>query len=225
MKPHIGYFAKEALRIVKAKGDPSIPTLSPYIGRGLLEATLTALLFRLDPFRGLTLMRFQTHADFDHNRPNNISIDWNGDLLSNVEERADIWKPKQKPENVSRGLLSPYMDEVIWRPALAGANDSIMGIKSDFPHRLGKDPDEFINGIRGEARQLYSFWSKGIHGEFFAIGPHTLDELTCADRVRRTLDILLDLAFVSQFTYVSVGNVEPQRAYQLFSSAKETLHG
>jgi hypothetical protein len=30
---------------------------------------------------------------------------------------------------------------------------------------------------------------------------------------------------VSQFSYVSIGNIEATRAYELFSSAKETLHG
>ncbi|WP_396604568.1 hypothetical protein ACFLEY_07195 [Bradyrhizobium sp. YCK136] len=227
MKPHIGYFAEQALEIIKRRAGTSTATISPYIGRGLLESSLTALLFRLDPFRGLTLMRFQTHAEFDHNRPNQISIDWNADLVADASDRQDIWKPKQKPEQVSRALLSPYTDEVIWQPAFLAARDFLdqNALATPHPTAMTKEPDMVIQGIRGEARQLYSFWSKGIHGEFFAIGAHTLDEVTCSDRMKRTVDLVLELAFVSQFACVTVGNFEPARACDYYLQAKEGIHG
>ncbi|MCP3406132.1 hypothetical protein [Bradyrhizobium sp. CCGB01] len=227
MKPHIGYFAEQALEIIKRRAGAGAATIAPYIGRGLLESSLTALLFRLDAFRALTLMRFQTHAEFDHNRPNQISIDWTTDLVADVGERQDIWKPKQKPDQVSRALLSPYTDEVIWQPAFVAARDFLdeKSLATPHPTVMAKDPEEVIQGIRGEARQLYSFWSKGIHGEFFAIGAHTLDEVTCSDRMKRTIDLVLELAFVSHFTSVSVGNCEPARASDYYLRGKEGIHG
>ncbi|KRQ01285.1 hypothetical protein AOQ73_18190 [Bradyrhizobium pachyrhizi] len=227
MKPHIAYFSEQAVEVIKGRGGANTSTLSPYIGRGLLEVSLTALLFRIDPFRGLTLMRFQTHNDFDHNRPNQISIDWNGDLLADVAERDDIWKPKQKPEQVSRALLSPYTDEVIWQPAFVAARDYMDGhaLRTAHPSVMARDPDAIINGIRGEARQLYSFWSKGIHGEFFAIGSNTLDVVTCADRMKRTIDLIVELAFLTHFACVSVGNLEPEKACESYLAAKEGIHG
>ncbi|MDB5652927.1 MAG: hypothetical protein JWQ94_540 [Tardiphaga sp.] len=227
MKPHISYFADQAAKIIKKEIGGDTSTIAPYIGRGLLETSLTALLFRLDPFRGLTLMRFQTHNDFDHNRPNNISIDWSADLMADVADRDDIWKPKQKRDNVSRGLLSPYTDEVVWRPAFVSARDFLdsQALVTPHPSALTGDPESVIDDIRGEARQLYSFWSKGIHGEFFAIGSHTLDDVTCADRIKRTIDLVLELAFISQFACVSVGNYAPEKACEFYLQAKEVIHG
>lgn len=227
MRPHIGYFAGEAGSIIKKpRGRKDGATIAPYVGRGLLEASFTAILFRIDPFRGLTLMRFQTHKEFDLNRPNQISVDWSYDLLAEVDDQKDIWKPKQKPESISRGLLSPYSDHVIWQPAFLLARDFIdkNSIQLPFPSTLANDAELFINQIRGEARQLYSFWSKGIHGEFFAIGPHILDEVTCSDKLRRTIDLVLELSFISHFTCVSVGNFTAKRAYKLYSAAKDVLY-
>jgi hypothetical protein len=226
MRPHIGYFAEEAKSIIKKTGRRDRMTIAPYVGRGLLEASLTALLFRIDPFRGLTLMRFQTHEDFDLNRPNQISVDWSYDLLADVENPKDIWKPKQKPESISRGLLSPYTDEVVWQPAFLEARDFIdrNSIQMPFPSTLTGDAEVFINRIRGEAKQLYSFWSKGIHGEFFAIGPHILDEVTCSDKLKRTIDLVLELSFISHFTCISAGNFRANKAYKLYSAAKDVLY-
>jgi hypothetical protein len=123
-------------------------------------------------------------------------------------------------------FASPYTDEVIWQPAFLAARDFIdrNSIHMRFPTALTQDVGDFVGQIRGEARQLYSFWSKGIHGEFFAIGPHILDAVTCSDKMRRTLDLVLELCFVSHFTCVSVGNFRPKKAFQLYAAAKDVLH-
>jgi hypothetical protein len=226
MKPHIEQFANEALSIISKRKKHHYKTLAPFIGRGLLEASFTALLFRIDPFRATTLSNFHSHADFDHNRPQQISIDWSTDIVSDVDVSKDIWLPKQKAEAVSRALLSPYQDRVLWQPALAEARDfAATQIASlGIPSLVSQDAENFISRIRGEARQLYSFWSKGIHCEFFSIGPHTLDDVTCSEKLLRTTDIVLDLAFVSQFTPISIGNCSPSKALKLYGSAKESLY-
>ena len=227
MKPHIRYFAGQALSIIKGKQKKDVATFSPYVGRGLLEASFTALLFRIDPFRALTLMRFESHEDFDYNRPHQISMNWNFDLISEVDDTKDIWIPKNKAEAVSRALLSPYHDEILWQPAFFGARDFLdkQATKFTFPSLLSDDAETFVKRIRGEAKQLYSFWSKGIHCEFFSIGPHTLDAITCAEKLKRTTDIIAELAFVSHFTPISVGNFPPIRATRFYSKVKEALHG
>lgn len=227
MKPHIRYFADRARLIIKGKQKRDVSTFSPYIGRGLLEASFTALLFRIDPFRALTLMRFESHEDFDYNRPHQISMNWNFDLISEIDDTKDIWIPRSKAETVSRALLSPYHDEVLWQPAFFEARDYLdrEGTKFEFPSMLSEDAEVFIRRIRGEARQLYSFWSKGIHCEFFSIGPHTLDAVTCAERLKRTADIISELAFISHFTPISVGNFAPAKAIRFYKKIKGELHG
>jgi hypothetical protein len=226
MKPHIRYFAEKCHRIMKGKQKRDIATFAPYIGRGLLEATFTALLFRIDPFRALTLMRFESHDQFDYNRPHQISMNWNFDLLSETDDTKDVWLPKQKTENVSRALLSPYQDEILWQPAFLEARDFLdrKSLGLAFPSMLSEDAEVFVKRIRGEARQLYSFWSKGIHCEFFSIGPHTLDDVTCSEKLKRTADIITELAFISHFTPITVGNIDPARAFRSYTKVKEALH-
>jgi hypothetical protein len=72
---------------------------------------------------------------------------------------------------------------------------------------MTEGPEVFIGRIRGEAKQLYSFWSKGIHCEFFAMGSHTLDDVTCIDKLRRSVHIVIEAAFVSQFVLSPWGTV------------------
>ncbi|UYO49896.1 hypothetical protein KQX64_04630 [Rhodopseudomonas palustris] len=225
MRPHIAHFAKESIKIVQER-KAEIKTIVPFLGRGLLEGCLTALLFRIDPFRALTLMRFQSHQEFDHNRPNQISIDWSADLLSEKVDERDIWLPKQKAISISRALLSPYCDEVIWRPAFIRARDTVptSSLTQSFPTLLSEDPEIFIRTIRGSAAQLYSFWSKGLHCEFFSIGENILDDVTCVEKIKRTADIVLELAFVSQFAQFSVGNWSPSQAISCYLNTKAALH-
>ena len=162
MKPHLEYFAKEAELIISERKGAITPTVSPYVGRALLEGGFTALLFRIDPFRALTLQRFQAHAKFDQGRRNPISIDWATDLVPNIDEPTDIWQPKMKPDLVSRALLSQYQDNILWQPAFNKARDYLDSRSVIFSFRtlLSDDPTTVFDRLRGEVRQLYSFWSK-----------------------------------------------------------------
>jgi hypothetical protein len=171
-------------------------------------------------------MRFQSHQDFDHNRPHQISINWQSDIVSEVEEHKDIWLPKNKPESVSRALLSPYTDAILWQPALVNARDFLddFGAALPFPTALSDEPEAFVKRVRGEARQLYSFWSKGIHCEFFIMSPDILDAVTCVDKLKRTVDLVVELGFVSQFAPSTAGRVPPKTAFELYRQAKELIH-
>lgn len=225
LQSHVYNLVSEAKSLIRSDTQRK-STFSPYIGRGILEAGLTAILFRADPFRAMTLCRFQSDVDFDHNSPNNISISWSDDIMCSSDIK-DPWKSKTKPESVSRALFSPYMDEILWRPALNKVSDHLSegGINFTFPSVVDFDGGAFIGSMKGQARQLYSFWSKGIHGELFTIGNHTLDNVTCDEKLKKSIDIVLDFAYVSHFISTSISKTSAKRATRRYKKVKEFVHG
>ncbi|WID94651.1 hypothetical protein QO058_17655 [Bosea vestrisii] len=225
LQSHVYNLVSEAKSLLKSDAQRK-STFSPYIGRGILEAGLTAILFRADPFRAMTLCRFQSDIDFDHNSPNNISVSWADDIMCNADIR-DPWRSKTKPESVSRALFSPYTDEILWKPALNKVNDHISSnnIGFTFPSVTDLDGSIFIGAMKGQARQLYSFWSKGIYGELFTIGNHTLDSITCDEKLKKSIDIVLDLAYVSHFISTSISKTSAKKATQRYMKVKEFVHG
>jgi len=227
IRPHLTYFLTETLKIISGKRKTNISTISPLLGRALLEGMMTTLLFRLDEFRAITLLHFQSHKDFEHNRPNGVSINWSADLVPNPsEEPKDLWKPTLSPSALSRALLSPYNDTVAWYPAFDRAADFLTasGNSLGFPSVFTLEASVAMNRIRGEARQLYSFWSKGLHCEFFCMSPQILDDLTCAEKLKRTVDILSDLAFMSNFLSTSPHKLPEKKAFKLYKGAKGCIH-
>lgn len=224
MKGHVYNLSREAINLLS--GPPTRKaTFSPYIGRAILEAGLTAILFRSDPFRAITLTRFQTDGNFDHNTSNNISISWQKDIICH-EDIKHPWKASTQPEAVSRALLSPYTDEVIWQPAFNEAADHLQQKHSEiaYPMLLNHDGEKIIGIAKGQIRQLYSFWSKGVHGEFFAMGGSVLDSITCDEKLKRSIDVVLDLAYVSHFIHTSPSRFSASSAAARYLEVKEFIH-
>lgn len=222
---HVYNLLREAIRLLDSDASRKA-TFAPYIGRAILESALTAILFRSDPFRAITLMKFQSSGDFDHNSNNSISISWANDIVCH-EQIKHPWKAGTQPGDVSRALFSPYTDEAIWRPAFDGAVDHMQRHhpNASFPTLLANDSEKVIGIVKGQARQLYSFWSKGIHGEFFAMGGTNLDAVTCDEKLKRSIDIVLDLAYASHFISTSSSRYSASSAANRYMTVKGLIHG
>ena len=61
--------------------DSKISLYGPYLGRSVLELSMTALLARLDPFRILVIKGRQAQPGYELNKPNSSAIRWQGDVI------------------------------------------------------------------------------------------------------------------------------------------------
>lgn len=146
--------------------DPAIIEMyGPFLGRALLEASLTAITSRLDPFRILVLRQVQLAGSLDVTKPNKVSYRWQGDVVSDSKLE---WSQERNPEQFSRALAGDCWDLLAWRKAF----EKLLDQTSSEPQmgwvaEIRKiDPDTFIPRWRSELSKLYSTLSKGVHIEF-----------------------------------------------------------
>ena len=90
--------------------DSKISLYGPYLGRSLLELSMTALLARLDPFRILVIKGRQAQPGYELNRPNTSAIRWQGDVVDKAVN--DLWGDKSL-KDPSRAILGPYQKQLI----------------------------------------------------------------------------------------------------------------
>lgn len=89
---------------------------------------------------------------------------------------------------------------------------------------LSSVPEEAIKRIRGELKQLYSFFSKGVHGEYF-ITTVMPDQETFHQKAARVLTLLYQLALAANFIPDFKDRIPPKLAARLFVNGMEKING
>lgn len=174
-----------------------ISMLAPFLGRSLLELSITALIGRLDPLRLLVIRQVQSQPDYDTALVWKASIRWQGDVVA--EKKKDLWGQSLEYDKITKALLGEYYDHLIWRPAFQRML-SLSPSGGDWVAQLaGIDVGSFVARKREELGRLYSSLSKGIHHEFVMPPSSVYDRTTIVDLVQRTVHSIADLALVSQF--------------------------
>ena len=93
-----------------SKEDDKLTLYGPYLGRSLLELSMTALLARLDPFRILVMKGKQVQPRSELDKPHVSAIRWQGDVVG--EAVPNLWTEKAL-KNPSRAILGPYQVKLV----------------------------------------------------------------------------------------------------------------
>ena len=109
---HLGQLGRVSQRFIGNPTHRDLVTFGPYVGRSILESSLTAILLRFDPFRSRSLDRFARHTRYDPNDAFKHRIQWSGDIYPGEAPPQDTWNPEQKPLGVSRALFSAHTIDV-----------------------------------------------------------------------------------------------------------------
>ncbi|MGN5081570.1 hypothetical protein ACTG2F_01200 [Aeromonas sp. 31P] len=97
------------IRELPSLNDDKIGLYGPYLGRALLELSITALLGRLDPFKILLMKGVQEQNDYDLGKPHSSAIRWQGDVLDKAV--PNLWDEKALKEP-TRAILGAYQIEL-----------------------------------------------------------------------------------------------------------------
>lgn len=208
--------------------DPSddLTLMGSFCARTLLENGCVALVGRFDPFRLLTVKKFQDNPAFELHRRMKAGIQWSGDVVAEKSAGAQMWGHEVPLEKVSRALLSDYMDEAVWRSAFSSFLDKI----DEFPDCDRKrdlirlPPEGFVSDVRQRASRVYSALSKGVHMEFVLPIATKLDAMTVKDNIKDAVLILLDLALISHFAHCAHFKLEPLVAFELVRDVEEAIN-
>jgi hypothetical protein len=198
-------FSNKCFNFLEQEAPDDITTLGAYCGRTLLEASCIALIGRISPYRLLLLQRYQRQTDYEAGIRHNMSIAWTGDILPKEDIKDNQFWQKIADKSFTDPLLSKYMWDIYWIPALQSLSD-IEDCSSILLNELIG-----IEGIQqridGEVKSLYSSLSKGVHHEFIVAHQITQDPDTVKDLLRRTISLVTKLALMSHYIPIAMANI------------------
>jgi hypothetical protein len=226
LENHIGQFETIARQLLRIASDRNVVIYGPYIGRSILESGLTAVRLRFDPFRSGSLHQFARHPKYDPNDVLRSRFQWMGDIFPEEAPPQDIWNPEQKPQGISRALFSAHLIDLAWLPAAEALTDFITtsGEVIDVGFFQTETPKTALARYHGEIRQLYSFLSKGVHGEFFFSPSSPLDAETCREKLFSVINFTSQLGLASHFAYGYASGISPKSATRLYQRVQRMIN-
>lgn len=195
------------------------PLYAPFLARSLLEASFTALVARIDPFRILTIGGAQSHTTYDPNTLNNFAFRWAGDVLA--DDRADLWSPKTKVSDVPRALLGNYQEKLFWRPAFErflDLSNEASNPKEWTAELIRIGINGFMPTYRGYASNAFSRASKGVHHEYVLPPATYFDIPSLQDLLDDTVKTVMSFAVVANFCEYYSFKLSEQEAFQIYES-------
>lgn len=200
--------------------DDKIGLYGPYLGRSLLELSITALLGRLDPFKILLMKGVQEQNNYDLGKPHPSAIRWQGDVLDKAV--PDLWDEKAL-KDPTRAILGAYQIE------LAMINSAKKIVDTGNEESIGEwyteisntDSIGLIKKIQSKISTLYSSLSKGIHHELLVPYESILDRDTVINLVNDSIFVISTLGLlVSQIPHAYKHEVLDSCA-SFYKSSKE----
>lgn len=200
LKNTVNNFCEELLELELE--DSKQRLLAPFYARTILEASMTILLLRIDPFRILSIYKVQSSANYDVTKKSNVALLWTGDVIASSKPKRDIWNPENKILESDRALLGKHWGELLWIPNLIKLQDYIVenNLESNWLNDfLNEEVPAYFERIKTESMKAFSFFSKGIHFEFLIDIESTYDMLTMQKELYSMFRKVALLALVSHF--------------------------
>ncbi|MCF5895397.1 hypothetical protein K3H42_09790 [Aeromonas veronii] len=189
------------IRELPSLNDDKIGLYGPYLGRALLELSITALLGRLDPFKILLMKGVQEQNDYDLGKPHSSAIRWQGDVLDKAV--PNLWDEKALKEP-TRAILGAYQIEL----AMINSAKKIVDTGSEesigewYTEISNTDSTGLVKKIQSKIATLYSSLSKGIHHELLIPYESILDRDTVINLVNDSIFVISTLGLlVSQIPH------------------------
>lgn len=199
---------------------------APFYARNILEATATALLARIDPFRAIITYKVQNDSSYTVEAPSKVAISWSGDILAESHPKQNLWDFENKLSDFSRSLFSKYQGEIIWKPSFLEAADYIdlHALQSLWiSEMLNNDEKQFFEQTRQRAKSLFSSFSKGVHSESLVNTTLIYDEVTLRTFSLDLLKCCCMLGLLSHFSPYILLPYKHRTAFIQFNHAEEVI--
>lgn len=197
----------------------------PSYGRNVLEASLTAILGRMDPFRLITVYKVQSDASYDLGKRAQTAIEWSGDIIAKSAP-TNMWSFEKKKDAFDRALLGNYIGDIVWKPAFRALNDYLgeISVNSDWlAEILSLNEESNFEKAKSTAGRLFSSFSKGVHSECLIDINTILDVVTLKSLVKDMFKLCATLGLVSHFVDFLATTIEKERALQIFKEVEEMI--
>lgn len=173
----------------------------PYLGRAILELSMTALVARIDPFKILLMKRKQEQPNYDLGKPHSSAIRWQGDITD--KSVPNLWDDKSLKEP-TRAIFGDYQSELVLNRSaelvIDEGSEDLMG--GWYTIISGVDSKSVIPLIQSKINSAYSSLSKGIHHELLVPPQSLLDRVTVTTLLNDTFFVVASMSLlISQVPY------------------------
>ena len=206
----------------RQEGDRQVLLYGPFLGRSLLEVSMTALLGRFDPFRILTLREVQ-QANRTADRRHAAAVQWTGDILA-LKKVTEPWSVEQKPDGMTRALLGDYYERILWQQAFEQLLDRVPQVRGgEWMLKLRRQtPEGFIPEMRRRVAEIYSTLSKGVHHELVISPERTLGQDTILDSMSESIEIVANLSLTANMIRHIPFILEEEDAVRCYEQLQKT---
>ena len=203
-----------------SKNDDKLTLYGPYLGRSLLELSMTALLARLDPFRILVMKGKQVQPGYELKKPHVSAIRWQGDVVD--VSVTDLWAEKAL-KNPSRAILGAYQVKLVLvasaQRILDEGNEQAIG--EWYSELVQTDANGLVEKIKSKLNSLYSSLSKGIHHELLVPIESILDRDTVLTFLNDVLFVISTLGLVVSRVPHAYHKCSKSESFMYYKKAKE----
>lgn len=208
--------------------DEKITLFAPYLGRAILETTCTALLGRIDPFRILFIDKVQSFDSYEDSERTENSILWSGDIMQkDPPNKSNMWSQTVDfDKKVKRALIGDYYEELFWKKAFKELIDDeeCAEVIRDNDFLQGSTSEDFIPKVKTKIKNLYSAFSKVVHGE--KIGINLSDDIyTVKNQINELFKLLSSLLIVFNYIEIIQLKIEKENIFEEYSRLKERIEG
>jgi hypothetical protein len=200
--------------------DEKLGLYGPYLGRAILELSMTALIARIDPFKILLMKGKQEQADYDLGKPHSSSIRWQGDIVDKAVN--NLWDDKSL-KDPTRAIFGAYQVQLVLISSaeliIDEGSESSMG--EWYTDLSSTTPASAIESIKSKINTAYSSLSKGIHHELLVPQESILDRDTVISILNETLYVVSSISLlISQVPHVyKMANLE--QSFTDYKKSKE----
>ncbi|QCF36978.1 hypothetical protein [Salinivibrio sp. YCSC6] len=205
---------------LQQSSDYKLGLYGPYLGRSILELSMTALIARVDPFKILLMKGKQEQPDYDLGKPHSSAIRWQGDVVDKAV--SNIWNDKSL-KDPTRAIFGAYQVQLVLISSaelvIDEGSESSMG--EWYAQLSSTTPDSTIESIKSKINTAYSSLSKGIHHELLIPQESVLDRDTVISLLNETFYIVASISLlISQIPY-AYKKAELEQSFVDYKNSKE----
>lgn len=203
-----------------AADDSKLQLYAPYLGRAILELSVTALVARLDPFKVLLMKRKQEQHDYELGKPHSSALRWQGDVTDKAVNK--MWEDKELKEP-TRALLGDYQVELSLKTSAQHIFDNGDAAQmGDWHSTLTQsDYSGLMTRLRSDISRLFSSLSKGVHHEFLVPLDSLFDRDTVVNLINDTIFVVATLGLLVSQTPHAYKSAELNTVSEYYRNAKE----
>ena len=205
---------------VQTLSDEKLRLYGPYLGRSLLELSMTALIARIDPFKILLMKGKQEQPDYDLGKPNSSAIRWQGDVVDKAVSK--LWDDKTL-KDPTRAIFGAYQIQLVLinsaKLIIDEGSEATMG--EWYTQLSSTDPKGAIESIKSKIKRAYSSLSKGIHHELLVPQESILDRDTVISILNETLYIVASISLLISQVPHAYKNALLEQSFNDYKKSKE----